>query len=108
MTEPLNDPRLEAVAQIVRPWDYPFGEPERWIKPARSQCTDRPFDSGEFTTALRVTGADELAAKFSAMVEHYVQLAGCGDCGNWEPEAEEIVISSRAALARYRALKGEG
>lgn len=34
------------------------------------------------------------------MTEHYVQLAGCGDCGNWDPEKEKEVIEARAFLAR--------
>lgn len=38
-----------------------------------------------------------------AMLEHYVQLAGCGDCGNWNPEDEPIVISTRKLLAQHHA-----
>lgn len=42
----------------------------------------------------------------SDMTEHYVQLAGCGDCGNWDPEKESEVIAARRMIAEWRdALK---
>lgn len=44
--------------------------------------------------------AEELAAKLRMMTEHYVELAGCGDCGNWNPEEEPEVIEARALLAK--------
>lgn len=33
-----------------------------------------------------------------ALLEHYVQLVNCGDCGNWNPEEEAVVIAARVAL----------
>lgn len=41
---------------------------------------------------------EALEAALSTMTEHYVMLAGCGDCGNWNPEEEAEVISARAIL----------
>jgi hypothetical protein len=38
----------------------------------------------------------------AAMVKRYVGLVECGDCGNWDAEAEPEVIAARAAL------KGQG
>lgn len=32
-------------------------------------------------------------------LDHYLRLANCGDCGNWDPETEAEVIAIRAALA---------
>lgn len=32
------------------------------------------------------------------ITEKYVALVNCGDCGNWNPETENEVISARAAL----------
>lgn len=48
--------------------------------------------------------APALGTALEALLERYVQLVVCGDCGNWDPETEEEVILSRAALAEYKAL----
>lgn len=41
------------------------------------------------------------------MTEHYVRLAGCGDCGHWNPENEPEVIAARKLVADMRgALSG--
>jgi hypothetical protein len=45
------------------------------------------------------------AARYQALeilLERYVGLVNCGDCGNWNPEQEEEVISARAVLAKAR------
>ena len=39
----------------------------------------------------------------SDMTEHYVRLAGCGDCGFWDPEQESEVIAARKMIASVRA-----
>jgi hypothetical protein len=44
----------------------------------------------------------ELEGALAAMVKCYVGLVECGDCGNWDAEAEPEVIAARAAL------KGQG
>jgi hypothetical protein len=43
----------------------------------------------------------------SNMTEHYVQLAGCGDCGFWEPETEPLVMECRAVLKSFTASMGD-
>lgn len=37
------------------------------------------------------------------MTKHYVELAGCGDCGFWDPEQELEVIAARKMIAKHRA-----
>ena len=44
----------------------------------------------------------DLVDCLSDMTEHYVQLAGCGDCGFWDPEQESEVIAARKMIAAYR------
>jgi hypothetical protein len=44
----------------------------------------------------------QLEGALAAMVKRYVGLVECGDCGNWDAEAEPEVIAARAAL------KGQG
>lgn len=41
-----------------------------------------------------------------ALLERYVELVNCGDCGNWNPETEEQVIAMRAELAKFPRVKG--
>jgi hypothetical protein len=41
-----------------------------------------------------------LAAASVALLERYVDLINCGDCGNWNPETEEVVIAMRQELAK--------
>jgi hypothetical protein len=45
---------------------------------------------------------DDLVDCLSDMTFHYVSLAGCGDCGNWNPEEESEVIAARQMIARHR------
>jgi hypothetical protein len=40
----------------------------------------------------------ELEAALQLMLDHYLSLANCGDCGFWDPEKEEEVIAARKAL----------
>ena len=44
----------------------------------------------------------DLADCLSDMTEHYVELAGCGDCGNWDPEEEIEVQAARKMIASIR------
>lgn len=41
-----------------------------------------------------------LREQLAVMTKHYVQLAGSGDCGFWDPEEEQEVIDAREALSR--------
>jgi hypothetical protein len=40
-----------------------------------------------------------LADALQAMVDNHVRMVNSGDCGNWDPEAENQIIQARAALA---------
>lgn len=44
--------------------------------------------------------APDMFEALSKMLEHYVSLVNCGDCGNWNPEEEPEVIAARSALAK--------
>lgn len=61
------------------------------------------------STAARIEALEgenaKLREELRLMTEHYVSLAGCGDCGHWNPEEEPEVIQARAALT---ATEGEG
>ena len=39
-----------------------------------------------------------LKAALAALLQQYVDLVNCGDCGKWNPETEPVVINARAAL----------
>ncbi len=41
-----------------------------------------------------------LTEALETITDHYVRLAGSGDCGFWNPEEEDEVMLARAALAR--------
>lgn len=45
---------------------------------------------------------DQLHEALKHLLEHYVELARSGDCGNWDPETEEPVKKARAALELWR------
>ena len=40
----------------------------------------------------------ELVEALQSMLDRYVSLVQCGDCGNWDAEAETQVIAARSAL----------
>jgi len=56
---------------------------------------------------MMMKGCEEIAGGLEMMTEHYVQLAGCGDCGNWDPEKEEKVIAAREILSQFKQGKAE-
>ena len=37
------------------------------------------------------------------LINAYVQLAESGDCGDWDPEYDKVVIEARIALALRRS-----
>lgn len=45
------------------------------------------------------TQRDCLLAALQGMTERYTALVNCGDCGNWDPESEAVVIAARAVIA---------
>lgn len=50
------------------------------------------------TNARLIAASPRLRRSLTRLVEHYVQLVNSGDCGNWDPEEEEVVRDARAAL----------
>ena len=101
MSEPLNDPRLEAAAEI---------DASGW-----TDCTDSDLEASRnwalvhddealrvLNAALRVTGADELAAALGWFLEDPRFQVAVG--GN--PNAvDRMLADARAALAKYKELK---
>ena len=53
--------------------------------------------------AAKAEANRDLVDALSDMTEHYVSLAGCGDCGFWDPEQESEVIAARKMIAEHRA-----
>ena len=53
----------------------------------------------EKLAAVTQQHADLLAAS-AAMLNRYVDLINCGDCGHWNPETEKEVIAMRQVLAK--------
>ena len=54
--------------------------------------------------ATMMAAAPDLFEALEKMTARYVELAGSGDCGFWNPETDSEVIQARAALARCRVL----
>jgi hypothetical protein len=49
-------------------------------------------------TNLLMDSNNRLRSALSDLLERYVDLVNCGDCGNWDPEGEGEVQQARAAL----------
>ncbi len=47
-----------------------------------------------------IVAAPELLEALQGLLDHYVALVNCGDCGNWDPNEEAPVIAARAAIAK--------
>lgn len=60
------------------------------------------WDGAHKANARLIAAAPELAEALAALLERYVDLINCGDCGNWDPETEQQVIAARAALRKAR------
>lgn len=56
----------------------------------------------EKTARAIIAVTADLSDCLSDMTEHYVSLAVCGDCGNWDPETESEVIAARRMIADHR------
>ena len=46
-----------------------------------------------------------LADSSKALLERYIALVDCGDCGNWNPEEEKVVIAMRRAFTLAGEIK---
>jgi hypothetical protein len=88
------------------PWrdNGPFGfgrhiEGPGGLNIAVSYSGDTP--EGVANAAL-IAAAPAMLAALEAITEHYRALVACGDCGNWDPEAEPVVQRARDAIAKAR------
>lgn len=59
------------------------------------------IDEADANTTL-ASSAPDLFEALEGLLDRYTSLVNCGDCGYWNPEAEEEVIASRAAIAKAR------
>jgi hypothetical protein len=40
----------------------------------------------------------KLQSALEDLLDHYIRMVKSGDCGNWNPETEPVVIKARKAL----------
>lgn len=74
------------------------------MKTTHTQFAADPSPASKALRAIKAMQChDELVTALSNMITRYTGLVNCGDCGNWDPEREEIVIRARAALAKAGA-----
>jgi hypothetical protein len=52
--------------------------------------------------ARLIAAAPAMHQALAKLLDRYVGLVECGDCGNWDAEKEAEVIEARAALALSR------
>lgn len=84
--------------------DFGGGDTEWWtdyLLAEVERANDFHADIHE-QTAARIAALsaenERLRKALENMLKRYVDLAGSGDCGFWDPEDEDEVIASRAAL----------
>lgn len=63
----------------------------------RSGVSD--FPPAEANARL-ISAAPDLYEAVKGFLDLYVALVNSGDCGNWNPEEEDVVIAARAALQK--------
>lgn len=73
------------------------GSGQYWHEPKFRPLMHRVVEL-ESTVARLEAERDRLREALTSMLNHYVRLAGSGDCGFWDPEEEAEVIAARAAL----------
>jgi len=102
MSEPLNDPRLEAAAEIVAAWYSDAALPPQVFIDLFHAKTNDDTPKRTLTTALRVTGADDLAAALGWFLEDPRFQVAVGGNPN---VVDRMLADARAALAKYKELK---
>jgi hypothetical protein len=60
-----------------------------------------------FANARMIAAAPDMYAALERMINLYVALVDCGDCGNWNPEEEMEVILARDAIRKARGEAAE-
>lgn len=86
------------------PWRDEYQDATRYVRDAYDEivCSDEcyyPAAVSEYDMVL-IAAAPELLDALRAITKRYVDLAGSGDCGFWNPEEEPEVIAARAALEK--------
>jgi hypothetical protein len=66
-----------------------------WSKVAATDTASLAFVAEAFIAQERIA---KLEAALNGMVDHYVALVECGDCGHWNAEDEMPVKYARLAL----------
>ncbi len=78
--------------------------PLPWATVADCFCDTGPEDDTEIkANAILIAQTPELLRNLKAVLERYLDLVNSGDCGNWDPEDERIVIDARAVIAKATA-----
>jgi hypothetical protein len=73
---------------------------EQLIREQANPAGNAAFENA--ITALKTADErDMMATALRNLLNRYVGLVNCGDCGNWDPEAEEEVIFARSLLKPY-------
>ncbi len=47
----------------------------------------------------------ELLEALEAMADYYAHLVNTGDAGQWNPEEDDVIIKSRAAIAKTKGVQ---
>ena len=93
MTSPLSP---EAVAQMVATLRGPNPD----VDAARDMLTTLAAENATLraSEAAALERAARIEKASSEFLEAYVDMINSGDCGNWDPEKEPLVIALRTAL----------
>lgn len=85
------------VHQITGEGRFPTAFVPAWDKPSPGEIDGT---AEALANARLIAAAPALLGALTVLVRRYVELAGSGDCGNWDPELEPQVIAARAAITR--------
>lgn len=88
----LCDHMMGAVATV-----HCSGEGDDW-----KNHGDNPKFEEAVANAHLISAAPDLIMALEDLTKRYCELVNSGDCGNWNPETEDQVIASRAALAKAK------
>ena len=86
---------------IVESEAHEFFEDEWYVDNVDEDIGGIAVVNGEANARLFAVSRETLEA-LAAMTARYLDLAGSGDCGFWNPEEELEVIQARAAIAKAK------
>jgi len=96
--EPINSKRKDFGVTAGRPYDPSVGAVRRIAWVGNSVHHNPDLQDEVRSNARLIAAAPDMLAALEAITKRYVDLAGSGDCGNWNPEEEPEVIAARSAL----------